>query len=953
MTTEAAVLDNRSLTRKRVWRADVTGLIVRLVAPVLFLAAGLAFYWEIVSPARILADYDVWTYFYPLRQYAAEAVRAGRIPLWNPDTFLGSPFFANPQTSLLYPGTLLFYVLPIPYAYSLSVIFHVLLAALLTYAFMCVTFGRGRPGALVGASAFAFGGFLSAQVGHINQLSASAWLPGIALAADLGLRRRSIRWTALAGLALATQLLAGHAQESYMTLWAVGVVLIWRAVVAWPNGDSQYVRSEGRDARFRRLFRVPMRVALAGAIGAALAVLGFGLAAIQLLPTLELSDQSIRAGGMTFAEASSFSLNPLTLVRSLLPGYGSNVFSEYIGYVGASTLAFAAVGVVLGAWRPMLCALALTQIAMFFALGSANPIYHRIFDVVPGLDLFRVPARWLFVYSFGAAGLAAVGADWALNRARIRPNPWRVAIFGLFVIGIGMAAMPFVATAPRPLETFWLMGLAAGLLVAFLAVRWPVTLVAAVVVLVPLAELRLAAIDLPQRHPVPSTAFDEPRAAVSYLQSTASQGHILSAAPTEYELGDYLEVERRFPNLDAAASFAFKSALKLSEVMSPNIPLRYGLSTVDGYDGGVLPLQRYLQIASLLVPSNEIRADGVLRTRLIAIPDNQLLRLFNVRAVIANEVTDVELGGFRFDLATARVLQPGETVRVDLPEPLDVQAIALLNSAAVDQGSQTDLGEMTLLRNDGATEELALTYGEDVFHQMGPGPLNAFQPTAGLNRGGVTDTATINRLVDDQAEPVTAIAWTWTGRGAWNLRAATILARDGSQHQLMLQPGLTKRTFSPVKVYERAIEPPDRLRLASRALIRDDEGALAALRSGLPEDSVVLAPETPSANEGVPNNLFRRVAANAEALIFDRVDGHGGGYLVVDDAWFPGWKARIDGVEAPVLRANVYFKGVWVPETAQRVELTYEPASLRIGAMVSVAALIVTAALLIRGRIWR
>ena len=54
------------------------------------------------------------------------------------------------------------------------------------------------------ALAFAFGGFLSAQVGHINQLSASAWLPGVALAADLGLQRRSLRWALLAGLALKT-----------------------------------------------------------------------------------------------------------------------------------------------------------------------------------------------------------------------------------------------------------------------------------------------------------------------------------------------------------------------------------------------------------------------------------------------------------------------------------------------------------------------------------------------------------------------------------------------------------------------------------------------------------------------------------------------------------------------------------------------------------------------------
>ena len=386
--------------------------------------------------------------------------------------------------------------------------------------------------------------------------------------------------------------------------------------------------------------------------------------------------------------------------------------------------------------------------------------------------------------------------------------------------------------------------------------------------------------------------------------------------------------------------------------MSPNVPLRYGLSTIDGYDGGVLPLQRYLQIASLLVPRNEIRADGVLRTRLIAIPDERLLRLFNVRSVIANEVSDVELGGFKFDVATARSLESGQTVHVDLSEPVNVEALAILNSATADQGSQTDVGTIRLIRNDGSTDELPLTYGEDVFHEMGPGRLNAFQPTAGLNRGGRTDTATVNRF-DETGSPVQAIEWTWTGRGPWNLRAATILASDGSQRQLLLQPGLTKRSFSPVKVYERAAPSPDRVRLVPRATLADDEAALNVLRSSAPDDSVVLATDQSGSVQGNGDGVFRRGATSPEHRVFDRVEGRGGGYLVVDDAWFPGWRAQIDGVEAPVLRADVYFKAVWVPDGAQRVELWYEPRSLRFGALLSLGALAVIAILLVRGRLWR
>src|SRR4051812_21969878 len=84
------------------------------------LALSFAFYTPLSTSNRIAYDFDIWAFFYPLRQYAADALRDGRFPLWNPDIFLGSPFYANAQTALLYPLNLVFLVLPVPAAYSVS-----------------------------------------------------------------------------------------------------------------------------------------------------------------------------------------------------------------------------------------------------------------------------------------------------------------------------------------------------------------------------------------------------------------------------------------------------------------------------------------------------------------------------------------------------------------------------------------------------------------------------------------------------------------------------------------------------------------------------------------------------------------------------------------------------------------------------------------------------------------
>lgn len=66
-----------------------------------------------------------------------------------------------------------------------------------------------------------------------------------------------------------------------------------------------------------------------------------------------------------------------------------------------------------------------------------------------------------------------------------------------------------------------------------------------------------------------------------------------------------------------------------------------------------------------------------------------------------------------------------------------------------------------------------------------------------------------------------------------------------------------------------------------------------------------------------------------------RVRAQRPGYLILDDSFYPGWKATVDGREARILPANVNFRAVAVPTGGHLVSFRYRPASAEAGAAIS------------------
>jgi hypothetical protein len=98
--------------------------------------------------------------------------------------------------------------------------------------------------------------------------------------------------------------------------------------------------------------------------------------------------------------------------------------------------------------------------------------------------------------------------------------------------------------------------------------------------------------------------------------------------------------------------------------------------------------------------------------------------------------------------------------------------------------------------------------------------------------------------------------------------------------------------------------------------------------------------------------------ANVETVAVQARPGHleldvrapDGGLLVVNDALYPGWTARVDGVPAPLLQTNYLFMGVPLSSGNHRVTLDYAPGSFTLGLILSGLGVLVLALVALAAR---
>ncbi len=911
----------------------------------------LTFFWKLVLTNRVLAGVDVFTFFYPYRDYAARALLGGRLPLWNPDIFLGVPFLADSQTALFYPLHWPLLGLSAPRAVAWSIIMHVFLAASGAYVFARRVGRLGVAGAVATATVFAFSGFLGAQAEHVNQLNTAAWLPWLLIVTDRAFAGRRLA-VPVGGLLIGVMLLAGHAQAAYINLVAIGLFALLRS----PAGDWR------KPAWWGRTLWPLVQMSLFGA----------GLAAVQLLPTAELSQLSIRAGGLSYRQAVSFSLDPRLALRGLLPTFGNDapLFSEYVAYVGILALCLAC----LGWWssrqhRLNRFALLTTAAGIFLALGVFNPFYFLLYHAVPGFALFRAPARWMFLTTWGLSLLAGLGVEW-LTSSDMR-NPLPVLLRFLLPAGaIVIVSSPFLQRPPAHVWILWGIWLGVGL--ALLALRkrfgrqpvYAVLWVAAIAV-----ELFWAGQPLAYNRPTAPEAYSDLRPSIAHLRTAPGLFRVLSLSALTWDPGDLADMRMIWrDSLSEQEMYDLVVATKEKEILAPNLPMRYGLQSVDGYGGGVLPLARYSAIQRVLLAAASGRSssavavnpDGRLRERLPDIPPASLLSLLNVKFVIRDKLDDRWVEGVYYDLGLKVSLRQPEQPTLTLTALPDFSATGLglvstvIGAAALPPG--TAVAELTVIGRRGQRRHWTVHTGQET------APAGASDVgSARLVRQG-PDGSEYLGLWDwgEALHPQKIVARVLQPGVTFVVRGISLRdSRTATFDTVTIHPDFKLTHSGDVKIYEN-------LRVLPRAfLVRQtetgtDEAVMEKLQDPhfRPQEIAFLADQSPAVAGPVSSSLPAAGDGNVVMQSYgpERIDldasTAGPAYLLLTDAYYPGWRAWVDGQPVPIWRADLLFRAIQVPAGLHHVQFRFQPRSVRWGALISVLTALVMLAWTSR-TLWR
>ena len=609
----------------------------KTLPPILLLIITILYFAPVIFSHNTFISRDIYIFYNPKHFFSAETIKEGVLPLWNPYLAGGVPFQANVQSCIFYPLSLIFYLLPFQTGYKYFVLIHYFLATLSMYLLMR-QWRASVYGALVASIVFAFGGYMVSILDNVCFLTAAVWLPFILLFHHRALQSGSYFYSCITAGCIALQVFAGDLSFYVLT---TGMSLLLYTLF-WPMIKTTPSRPCAPLTPWLQLL-----CAL---------VLGYLMAAVQIIPMIELAVNSTRFTGFTYETVTKWSYHPLEFLQLLIPAlFGSIVpQTRWFGqlwldtfYMGIFALPLALFFIIYSREKIRFFFIALLACSLFLSTGQYNPLFKFAYQGLPVLHMLQYPVKFLFAGAFCLAVMAGMGSMLFFDRvAQGNTLKGYVNVLALFLLVLLAALMLgawfqdglyryFLSRYPQveyfqkiEKPSFFAMyyGLSMAtilsaiffVLIAFI-LKGTLRPLAGKCIMISVLFLDLVFIGKPREPYLPEATLTQKNATVNFLNQDTSQYRIFSLSNITHQksfMHSYLS--------PFAPLYAF-----FQEELPPNLNIYHRIPSADEYAD--MPQRAYFQLLSP-VP-NCFEKKGASRTD-ARVPIN-ILNLLNVKYIIS------------------------------------------------------------------------------------------------------------------------------------------------------------------------------------------------------------------------------------------------------------------------------------------------------------------------------
>jgi len=370
-------------------------------------------------PFKNIALSDVFSQLYPWRVLSMESIRDGQWPLWNPYSLSGTPLLANWQSAPFYPLNIFMLIFGDLWGWTLMIITQPVLSLYFMYLYLR-QIRLKITSSLIGSVVFTFSGFMVTYLEYGTSGQILLWLPLQLYLLEKHIRTKKNIFLVFFALTCFPILTGGFFQPAVYTL---GLSFLYGLIRIWQTSQSKK-KSIGVFFLFL--------------------IIGISTASIQLFPTLELYQYSIRLSDLNIYEYQ-FGLLPFkNFILLFAPDFfgnpatnnfwGTLAYQETTGYFGIASIVLVITAISKYRKNVYFLFFALVFIGSLL-ISFKNPLSQLIYQMnVPGIST-GYASRALILTSFSASILAALGSqNLKSRRTLITSILVSLSLFSLFLL---------------------------------------------------------------------------------------------------------------------------------------------------------------------------------------------------------------------------------------------------------------------------------------------------------------------------------------------------------------------------------------------------------------------------------------------------------------------------------------------------------------------------------------